>query len=109
MEQGTRRLVESNRYALDVTIGVQKALLDEMAKASAEMLERFRSEIEVASEFVARIASAHSVREIAAACNDCSEHQAEAFRIDSQMLFRHSQRICEQASKLFAAAHTPPN
>jgi hypothetical protein len=108
-ELSAGQMVKSGRYALDVTLGVQRVLLDEMAKSSNEVMERLRAEIEIASEFVARLASAHSIREIATACADCSEHQAEAFRLDSQMLFRHSQRICEQAAKLFAAGQPPVN
>lgn len=103
----TSHLVESGKQALDVAFGVQKVMLDEMAKASGEVLERVRAEIEIASEFVARMASAHSVKEIATVCNDCGQHQAEAFRQDSQMLFRHSQRLYEQASKLFSAPQRP--
>ncbi|MDR3464585.1 MAG: phasin family protein [Xanthobacteraceae bacterium] len=100
-------LMDSGKHALDVAFGVQKVVLDEMAKASGEVLERVRAEIEIASEFVARMASAHSVKEIATVCNDCGQHQAEAFRQDSQMLFRHSQRLYEQTSKLFASAQRP--
>lgn len=108
-ELGAGQIVKSGRYALDVTLGVQKVLFDEMAKSSNEVMERVRSEIEIASEFIARLASAHSIREIATVYTDCSEHQAEAFRQDSQMLFRHSQRICEQAAKIFAAGQPPVN
>lgn len=100
---GTRQIVQSGKYALDVSIGMQKVMLEEMAKASGEILDRVREEIEIASEFVARIASAHSVREIASACSDCSQHQADALRHDGEMLLRQSQRFCEQTSKLLAA------
>ncbi len=101
-EVGTKQFIETGRQALDATFGIQQAMLDEMAKASDEILDRVRAEIEIASEFIARVASAHSVKEIATACNDCSQHQAEAFRQDSQLLFRHSQRFYEQASRFLA-------
>jgi len=108
-ELGARQFIETGRQALDVTFGVQKVMLDEMAKASDEILERVRAEVEIASEFIARLASAHSIKEIATACNDCGHHQAEAFRHDSEMLFRHSQRLYEQTSRLLAPTQTPVN
>ena len=108
-ELGAGQMVKSGRYALDVTLGVQRVLLEEMAKSGNEVMQRLRAEMDIASEFIARLASAHSIREIATVCTDCSEHQAEAFRQDSQMLFRHSQRICEQAAKIFAAGQPSAN
>jgi len=105
-EFGSRQFIETGRHALDVTFGVQKVMLDEMARAGDEILERMRAEIEIASEFVARLASAHSVKEIATACNDCGQHQAEAFRQDSRMLFQQTQRLYERTSRVLAP--TPP-
>jgi|MTBAKSStandDraft_1061840.scaffolds.fasta_scaffold163655_2 hypothetical protein len=101
---GARQFIDSGRQALEITFGVHKAMLDEMAKASDDFMERMRTEIEVASEFVARLASAHSVKDIASACNDCGQHQADAFRQESQKLFQQSQRLCERASRLLSPA-----
>lgn len=99
-ELDTQQFIETGRQALGVTFGMQRVMLNEIAKASDEIFDRVRAEIEIASEFIARLATAHSVKEIATACNDCSQHQAEAFRQDSQMLFRHSQRFYEEASRV---------
>lgn len=103
-EVDTQQFIETSRQALGVTFGMQRMMLNEMAKASDEIFDRVRAEIEIASEFIARLATAHSVKEIATACNDCGQHQAEAFRQDSELLLRHSQRFYEEASRVLAPA-----
>ena len=105
----SRQIIETGRYALEVSFGVQRMMLEELAKAGDEMLECMRAEIEIASEFIARLASAHSVKEITTACNDCGHHQAEAFRQDSQMLLQQTQRLYEQTSRLLAPAPNTVN
>jgi hypothetical protein len=92
----------SGRQAVDFAFELQKAYLDEMAQASDEALERLRSEIEIGAEFIARMACAHSVHEIATAFSDCGGHRADILRRDSERMLRHGQRICERASKLFS-------
>jgi len=98
LEQFTR----SGRQAVDLAFELQKAYLDEMAQASDEAMERLRSEMEIGAEFVARMACAHSVHEIASAFSDCGGHQADVLRRDSERMLRHGQRIYEQVSRLFA-------
>ncbi len=99
-----RRLTDSGRNVLQFSLGLQKVMIEEMARASGEILERMHAEIEIGSELVARVASAHSIRELAAAYNDCTQHQAEAFRIDSQLLMKHGQRLCDRTSRLLTGA-----
>jgi hypothetical protein len=98
--ESARRLTDSGRNVLQFSLGLQRLLIEEMARASGEILERMHVEVEIASELVARVASAHSIRELAAAYNDCTQHQAEAFRIDSQLLMKHGQRLCDRTSRL---------
>ncbi|MGO4714073.1 hypothetical protein [Bradyrhizobium sp. 2TAF24] len=100
LEQFTR----PGRQAVDFAFELQKACLDEMAQAGDEALERLRSEMEIGAEFIARMACARSVHEIASAFSDCGGHQADVLRRDSERMLRHGQRICERASKLLSGA-----
>lgn len=100
---GARRFTESGRQVLDFSLRMQKAFLDEMAKASEEALEQLRAEIDIASEFVARVASAHSVREITTAYTDIGQHQADALRQESEQLLKHSQQFCDETAKVLAS------
>jgi hypothetical protein len=99
---GAKRFTQSNRRLLDFTLGVQQAFFAEMAQASNEVLGRMRTEIEIASEFVSRIASAHSIHEITTTYSECGQHQANVLREGSQLLFNHSQRLCERTSELLS-------
>jgi hypothetical protein len=103
---GARRFTESGRQVLNFSLNMQKAFLDEVAKASEETLERMRDEVDIASEFVARMASAHSVKEITTVYSDCGQHQADAFRLESQQLLKHSQHLCEQTSKFLTSTES---
>lgn len=101
------QIARPGRQAVDFVFELQKAYLDEMAQASDEALERLRSEIEIGAEFIARMACAHSVHEIASAFSDCGGHRADVLRRDSERMLRHGQRICERASKLLSNTVRP--
>ncbi len=98
-----KQFTESGRLMMDFSLRMQKAFLDEMAKATEEAFQRISAEVDLASEFVARLASAHSVNEITTACADIGEHQADAFRQDSQSLLQHSQQLCDETSRILSS------
>jgi hypothetical protein len=85
---------------MDLVFGAQKAMLEEVVFVSNEMLDRAQTEIHLFSELASKLAEAHSVKDIKAMSEQCSQHQIDFVRRDSERLFRHGERLIETASKL---------
>ncbi len=95
------KLTKANKNALDFMFGAQKALLEEMVFAGNEILDRARSETHLLSEFIAKMAGSHSVKDLKTMCQECGQHQIDFIRRDSERLFKHGERMIETASNLF--------
>jgi hypothetical protein len=95
-------VTETNRHALDFIYQTQKAMLDEMMLAGTEGLDRARTEMHLFSEFVSKLAAAHSVNNIQTMGEECSRHQIDFFRRDSERLFKHGERMIETTAKLLS-------
>ena len=89
-----------NQGALEFMLGAQKMMLEEMVFLGDEMLERTRTEMHLFTEFVTKMASAHSVKDVKTMCQECGQHQLDFFRRDSERLFRHGERIIAATSNL---------
>lgn len=85
--------VKMNKRSLDFLFGAQKAFLEEMISVNNDVFERTRDELNVATEFVSRLAESHSVKAIMDVCEDCRKHQAEMVRLDNERLFKFGQRV----------------
>jgi hypothetical protein len=94
------QLTETNRHALDFIFSAQKAMLDEMMLSAPEVFDRSRTEIHLFAELASKIAEAHSVNNIQRMWEECSRHQIEFLRRDSERLFKHGERLIEATSKL---------
>ena len=95
------RATKVNRAALDFMFSAQNVMLEEIAFVSTEMFDRTRTEMHLFSE-MAKMAGAHSVKDIKAMCEECGQHQIDFIRRDSERQFRHGERMIEATSKLFA-------
>jgi hypothetical protein len=89
-----------NQGALEFMLGAQKMMLEELLFFGDEMLERTRTETQLFTEFVAKMAGAHSVSDVKAMCQECGQHQLDFFRRDSERLFRHGERMIAATSNL---------
>jgi hypothetical protein len=94
------KLAKANQHALDFMFGAQKVLLEEMVFAGNELLDRARTETHLFSEFVSKMAGSHSVKDLKTMLGECSQHQIDFIRRDSERLFKHGQRMIETASNL---------
>jgi hypothetical protein len=94
------RLARANRHGLEFMFGAQKAMLEEMMFASNEMLERTRTEMHLFTEFVSKLAGAHSVKGLKTMAEECAQHQVDFVRRDSERLFKHGERMIEVTSNL---------
>ena len=52
-------------------------------------------------EFVAKMAGAHSVKDIRTMWEECSKHQVDFIRRDCDRVFKHGERLIEATSNLF--------
>jgi hypothetical protein len=96
-----RRVKNTNKCALDFMLGVQEAALEEMIFVGNEFLDRLRVETQLFGEFSSKMAGAHSVKNLKTMYDECSQHQIDFVRRDSERLFKHGERMIETASSLF--------
>lgn len=89
-----------NQGALEFMLGAQRMMFEEMVFLGDEMLERTRTEMHLYTEFVAKMAGAHSVKDIKTLCQECGQHQLDFFRRDSERLFKHGERMIAATSNL---------
>ena len=89
-----------NQGALEFMLGAQKMMFEEFVFVGDEMLERTRTEMHLLTEFVAKMAGAHSVKDIRAMCRECGQHQLDFFRRDFERLFKHGEHMIASTSNL---------
>jgi hypothetical protein len=95
------RAKKANKCSLDFTLDAQKVALEEMIFAGNEFLDRFQVETQLFGEFSSKIAGAHSVKNLETMYEECSQHQIDFVRRDSERLFKHGERMIEKALGLF--------
>jgi len=91
-----------NQNALEFMMGTQKLMFEECVFFSEEMLERTRSEMHLLTEFFAKMAGAHSVKDVRTMCQECGQHQLEFLRRDSERIFKHGERMIATASRVIS-------
>lgn len=96
----SERVALSNKHALEVLIGSQQIVLEEILFASNEALDRARTETHLLAEFVSKLAGAHSVRGFQAMVQECGQHQIDFVRRDCDRLFKHGQRLIDASVNL---------
>lgn len=89
-----------NQGALEFILGAQKMMFEEFVFLGDEMLERTRTEMHLFTEFVTKMAGAHSVKDIRTMCQECGQHQLDFFRRDSERLFKHGEHMIASTSNL---------
>ena len=77
-------------------------MFEEFVFYTDEMLERTRTEMKLFTEFAAKMAAAHSVRDVKTMCRECGQHQLDFLHRDSERLFKHGERIITTTSHLIS-------
>ena len=96
----TTSLARADQHAMNLLFGAQYLILDEFVFVSNEMLDRAQTETHLFTEFVSKMAEAHSVKNISTIWEECGRHQIDFIRRDSERLFRHGERMIEKMSNL---------
>jgi len=94
------QLTKASRYALYGLADARNVMLDEMLFAGNEFLDRTITETQLFNEFLSKMAEAHSLRDVGAMYQECSRHQVEFIRRDTERLLKHSERVIDNTSKL---------
>lgn len=89
-----------NQSALEFMLGAQRMMFEEFVFFGDEMLERTRTEMNLYTEFVTKMAGAHSVKDVNAMCQECGQHQLDFLRRDTERMFRHGERMIATTSRL---------
>jgi hypothetical protein len=92
--------VDARKQMLHFMLGAQRMMLEEAAFTAVTMLDRVRTETHLAGEFAARLAEAHSVRDLNAMGRECGKHQLEFIRRECDRMCRHGERLIEATSDL---------
>jgi len=95
------QMTKANARAASLLFGAQKLMLEEFVFTGNEILDRAQTEMHLFSELVAKMAGAHSVKDIRTMYEECGKHQLDFVRRDCDRLFRHGERMIDSASNLF--------
>lgn len=101
-ENAEAEATKLNQSALEFMFGAQRMMFEEFVFLGDEMLERARTEMHLFTEFMAKMAGAHSVKDIRTMCQECGQHQLDFFRRDSERLFKHGERMIATTSNLIS-------
>ena len=97
---GEAEATKPNQGALEFMLGAQRILFEEMVFFGGEMLERTRTETHLLSEFVMKMAGAHSVKDVKTMYQECGQHQLDFIRRDTERVFKHGERMIAATSNL---------
>jgi hypothetical protein len=96
----SERVALSNKHAVELLIGSQQIVLEELLFASNEVLDRARTETHLFAEFVSKLAAVHSVKGVQVMVEECGRHQLDFVRRDCERLFKHGQRLIDASVNL---------
>jgi hypothetical protein len=100
--KGEVQASQLNQNAVEFVIGAQRLMFEELVFYTDEMLERTRTEMRLFTEFAAKMAGAHSVKDVNTMCRECGQHHLDFLRRDSARLFKHGERIIATTSHLIS-------
>lgn len=95
------QVTKANKRVANFMFGAQKLMLEEFVFLSNEFLDRAKTEVHLFSEFVSKMAGAHSVKDIRTMYEECGKHQLEFIRRDCDRVFKNGERVIDAASNLF--------
>jgi len=99
---GVVQASQLNQNAVEFMIGAQRLMFEELVFYTDEIMERTRTEMRLFTEFAAKMAGAHSVKDVNTMCRECGQHQLDFLRRDSARLFKHGERIIATTSHLIS-------
>lgn len=102
------QLTEIANRSTKFALGAQELIIYEIIQASQDALEQARSGMSITQEFIAKIAQAYSVKDLAAAFRDCGHEQMDRLHRSYEHLFAQGHEIFEASTGLVLAALRGP-
>ncbi len=100
-------LLEASKRGIQLSLAAQKALIEEIYQASGDALAHTKAQMHVANEFAAKMAEAHSFKDLVKAYQECSQHQMDLVRKDSERLAAYGQSVLEKSFSYLREAGQP--
>jgi hypothetical protein len=95
--------IRTNNTAAEFMFGARKILFDELIFLANEIVDRAQTETNLLSELISKVAASHSVNDWKTMFRECSQHQIDFLRRDSERVFKHSQSMRVAVANLLAS------
>jgi hypothetical protein len=95
------RSVAADANPMEVVFEAQRLMLGEIAFAGNEWIDRTVTETHLLSEFLSKLAAAHSVKGLRTMYEESGQHQIAFLRRECDRLSKHGERVIEVSSRLF--------
>jgi Phasin protein len=92
---------ETGKKQFEAALEVQKELLGTLEEMNRAWLARAQSGVTLASELVGKLATARTIPDAAAACQECINRQMEMFAENSRQMFADSEKLMRAGARLF--------
>jgi len=98
---------EMGSKQFEAVLEVQKELFGTFEDMNRAWLARARSGVTLASELVGKLATARTIPDAAAACQECMNRQMEMFAENSRQMFADSEKLIRAGAPLSPMAPRP--
>jgi hypothetical protein len=93
---------EMGRKQFEAALEIQKELLGTFEEMNRAWLAGAQSEMTLASELVDKLATARTIPDAAAACQECMNRQMEMFAENGRRMFADSEKLMRASTRLFS-------
>jgi len=100
-------LAAMSQKRIEQFVNAQSEFLEELRKANQQWLERAQFEANAGSEFVSKLASAHSIPEAMTTCQEWNSRRLEMLAEDGKHLLADTQKFVEMSAHLLSRGWQP--
>jgi hypothetical protein len=95
-------LIDVAKKKVEALLEVQKELMQTLEGINHELFNRAKKEAELASEFVAKLASVRSVPDATTTYREWATKEMELLAADGRQMFEHGEKIMQASRRLFS-------
>ena len=86
----------------EAALAMQRELLDTLEQMNQAGFARAQSEIDLAAEFIGKVAETRSIPDVATACQECISKQLEMFSEDSRRMLADGEKLLRAGTRHLA-------
>ena len=83
----------------EAALAMQRELLDTLEQMNHAWFARAQSEIDLAAEFIGKVAQMRSIPGVATACQECISRQLEMFSEDSRRMLADGEKLLRAGTR----------